>query len=89
MKIIVKIINAGVSVKKYEYLGLDKMSMVKIRSLLSQTKNWKSINKLIYNGYQVDIYENEHQKSYYFDEQIPENFNSFLYEIKALNKEEF
>ena len=88
MKIIVKIINAGLPVKKYECLALDKVSMVKVKSLISQTKNWESLDRVIYNGYQVDIYENESYKTYCFEEYIPENFNSFLYEMKTLNKEE-
>ena len=78
MKIIVKIIHDGLPVEFYECVEEDKKSKVKLSLLISQTKNWKSVDHIVYNGFEVVVEEHNVENKYCFNECIPLNFNSFL-----------
>lgn len=89
MKVILKIIHNGYPLKTYECLDDVKKNKVKIYSLMAYIQNWPRIEKFIYNGFEVDVFKDNEIYKYCFDADLPQNFYSFLYEIKGTNKEEY
>lgn len=63
----------------------DKFSY--LLHLLSYASNWEDNDEVIETGFNVVIENNKGIFNYNFQSTIPDNFLSFLYEIKKLDKE--
>lgn len=99
MKLVIKIIHNNIVRETYDfslngffYNGNEitvNNRHLKLLNLISYTKDWQENNEdMSDNGFYIKIEINNSYTEYFYKNEVPNNFNAFLYEAKRVLREE-